>query len=171
MRRAIADATPLIYLAAIDRFPLLEASFDHVLVPAAVWREVVQEGESEGEGKVGAREVVEAEQAGWVENVGPVATRELGSQADRLESGESQAIGLALERPGAVLLIDEHAGREVADDLDVDYTGTIGLLLRAKKEGRIPAVRPVLERLQQEAGFWLDDELENQILQAAGEDP
>lgn len=73
MRRAIADATPLIYLAAIDRFPLLEAFFDHVLVPTAVWREVVQEGK----GKVGAREVVEAKQAGSVEKMGPVDIREL----------------------------------------------------------------------------------------------
>lgn len=66
-------------------------------------------------------------------------------------------------------MINEHAGRAVADDLGVAYTGTVGLLLRAKKEGRIPDVRPVLERPQHEADFWRDDELQNQILQAAGE--
>jgi len=47
--------------------------------------------------------------------------------------------------------------------------GILGILLRAKATGLIPAVKPALEALQRDAGFWLSEALRQQVLQAANE--
>ena len=47
--------------------------------------------------------------------------------------------------------------------------GILGLLLRAKSSGFLTELKPVLNALQQDAGFWLSESLRNQILNAAGE--
>jgi predicted nucleic acid-binding protein len=41
--------------------------------------------------------------------------------------------------------------------------------LRAKSAGLMPVVKPVLDSLQRDAGFWLSESLRQQVLQAAGE--
>ncbi len=164
---AIADASPLIYLSAIDRFPLLRVFFERVLIPPAVWMEVVEQGE----GKPGATEVVEASEAGWIRRVDAPDRSKVRAFQERLELGETEALAVALERPEAVLLIDEHAGRSIADGLDLRFTGTIGLLLQAKDENCIPSIEGDLDRLRSDAGFWITDTLYERVLQTAGEKP
>ena len=53
----------------------------------------------------------------------------------------------------------------------MDYTGTLGTLLRAKAERKIPALRPVLELLKQRTSFWLSDPVYQATLTEAGEAP
>lgn len=165
MPAAIADASPLIYLPAISRLSLLDEFFDRVLAPPAVWREVVKQGK----GKQGTQAVVEAERGGRIERIGSVAPPALRPFENQLEPGEVEAIGASLEREDAVLLIDEHAGRRVADELGLRFTGTVGLLLRAEREGRITDLRPELDRLREEAGFWIADDLYERVLESTGE--
>jgi len=55
---------------------------------------------------------------------------------------------LALEMRGAVAVLDDALAREMAETLDLHLTGTLGLLLDAKKAGIIPALRPLLDELQ-----------------------
>jgi predicted nucleic acid-binding protein len=52
LRQVVTNTTPLIALAQCDLFPLLHTLFDQVLMPPAVYREVV----SEGDGRAGAEE-------------------------------------------------------------------------------------------------------------------
>jgi len=59
---AVSDSSTLIHLAALSRLDLLQTFFDSVLIPPAVWREVV----GEGRGRAGADDVVQAEQEGWL---------------------------------------------------------------------------------------------------------
>jgi len=47
--------------------------------------------------------------------------------------------------------------------------GVIGILLRAKREGNIVSVQECLDRLQQEAGFWLSEIFYRRVLKLAGE--
>ena len=63
-----------------------------------------------------------------------------------------------LSRKPKLVLLDDYAGRKVAKQLNLDMTGTAGLLVRAKKNGLIPAVMPLLEALRKH-GYWLSDEL------------
>ena len=86
-----------------------------------------------------------------------------------LDSGESEALSLALELHASAVLVDEAAGRRAASLLSVPAIGIAGILLRAKERGLIPGVRPLLDRLRDEAGFWLHPRFEAEVLRLADE--
>jgi predicted nucleic acid-binding protein len=86
----------------------------------------------------------------------------------QLDAGEADAIALA-EELSLDLLIDEKAGRSIAMNLGIRVTGVIGLLVEAKSAGWVPAVMPLLERLQQDLGFFIAPRLLEQIRVRCGE--
>jgi predicted nucleic acid-binding protein len=83
-------------------------------------------------------------------------------------AGESEAIALAVESAATRLILDDRKARQAAGQFNLSITGTVGVILRAKQEGIITAVRPILEDLVA-TGFWLSDGLLQQALQLAGE--
>jgi uncharacterized protein len=89
--------------------------------------------------------------------------------AQGLDSGEAAALSLAVEIHADAVLIDERRGYEVAVQLGLRTIGILGILLRAKSSGFIPAVKPILDALRHDAGFWLSEALQKQVLAAAGE--
>jgi uncharacterized protein len=58
--------------------------------------------------------------------------------------------------------------RRIARLQSLQFTGTIGVLVRAKQVGLLSAISPVISALR-EAGLWLSDELVNEVLIQAGE--
>ena len=75
---------------------------------------------------------------------------------------------LALEMREAVAVLDDEPAREMAETLDLHLTGTLGLLLDAKKAGLIPALRPLLNKLQS-LRFRLASRTYSAVLRLAGE--
>lgn len=65
--------------------------------------------------------------------------------------------------------MDEAEGRAVATSLQLTTMGLLGILIQARQRELIPAVAPLLERLQQEARFWISPPLREAVLRAAGE--
>ena len=65
-------------------------------------------------------------------------------------------------------ILDERLGRLHAEALKLTFTGTLGILLRAKVEGRIPQVEPLLMHLDQ-LGFRLSAKTHAAVLRQAGE--
>ena len=63
-------------------------------------------------------------------------------------------LALGRQFPGSVVILDERLGRLYAEALKSTSTGTLGILLRAKGEGRIPRIGPLLEHLDR-LGFRL----------------
>ncbi|MCK4394629.1 hypothetical protein KAX17_17135 [Candidatus Bipolaricaulota bacterium] len=62
MPKAVSDSSTLIHLAGIGRLKLLRQFYKKILIPPAVWKEVVEEGQS----RPGAREVEEGHRSGWI---------------------------------------------------------------------------------------------------------
>lgn len=87
----------------------------------------------------------------------------------RLQMGEIAALSLAVHRNANAVLMDELAGRTAAASLGLKPIGLLGVLLEAKTRGLLPALRPPLDRLEDEAGFWISASLRNHILNEAGE--
>lgn len=74
-----------------------------------------------------------------------------------LDEGERQAIGIAVSMGSdTILLIDDMAGRQAAEKLNIKITGLIGVLLLAKKRGLIKSVVEVIEEIRSN-GYWLSD--------------
>jgi len=85
-----------------------------------------------------------------------------------LDEGEAEAIALALEANASLLLLDDREARLQAKRLGLRVTGTLGILLRARKLGLIEGLREELNKLR-ETGFRISKSLEEEILKAAGE--
>jgi predicted nucleic acid-binding protein len=85
-----------------------------------------------------------------------------------LGAGESQVLAQVLSRPGWEAVLDDAEARRCARALALPVTGTLGILLRAKKAGVIPAARPLVESLV-EVGSYLPPRLTEDALRQVGE--
>jgi predicted nucleic acid-binding protein len=126
--RAVVNATPLIALALVDRLGLLRQMFDEILVPAAVYEEVVVKGA----GRPGADAVGQAD---WLRVVSPQATPTIEPMLLGLDAGEVDVLLLAREQDPDWVLIDERLGRRVAQAIGMPVKGTLGILLAAVLAG------------------------------------
>jgi predicted nucleic acid-binding protein len=159
MPEVVCNTSPLQYLHQADVIDLLPRLYERVLVPAAVVMEL-EEGSARGVDLPDVRSIP------WMMIVDPPAP-ELLSLVTDLGPGERSALAVALARHLTVVL-DDALARRHAKLLGVQHTGTLGILIRAKREGYLPAVRPVLERFE-ELRFRLDEATRMSTLELAGE--
>lgn len=94
---------------------------------------------------------------------------DLGKAAESLGRADAEAVLLAREL-GALLLTDDAEVREAAASVALRVTGTVGLLLRAKRERKIGQLKPLLELLRARTNFRMSDTLYQTVLREAGED-
>jgi len=80
-----------------------------------------------------------------------------------LDPGEASSIALALSSGPALLIIDEKKGRRVAERLNINIIGTIGVLIRAKIAGLIEDPGSLLSRLES-VDFRLDERLRSKLI-------
>jgi len=158
----VSNTSPLTNLAAIGHFDLLQSLFGQLHLARAV----VAELSSGGRSWPGA---IETANAAWIE-AHPVADRQtVDALRLELDAGEAETIVLALQLRADLVLMDEQAGRRAAQYFDLNVMGVVGLLVRAKQRHLIPAVGPLLENLQRQAGFYLSQSVFEHALELAGE--
>ena len=159
----VADASPLIGLARLDRLFILRQLYQTVLVPPRVLTELSIESDLPG-----ARRLGTALAEDWLRSAPLERSDELTVLYDLLDAGEAEAILLAAERTGSLLLIDDRRGRMVARARGIPVVGTGGALLLAKRKGLIDRLRPEIDRLA-EVGYRLSPALRARLLDLAGE--
>jgi uncharacterized protein len=108
-------------------------------------------------------------QATWIKRQPALNVLLVNALSLELDAGEAQAIALVVESRAGLILLDEHRGRRAAKRLGLTVTGTLGVLFAAKDRGLLASVRPVLDALRANSGFWIDDNLYNAALAAANE--
>ena len=146
MPDAVSDSSPLIHLAKIDALELISRLYSRILIPPALWREVV--GESDG--RPGAVEMQKAVAAGWMVKEAAKNEALVIALRQTLENGEAEAIALATELQPEVVVLDDKLARRMAERLGLAVTGTLGVLLRAKQVGLVVELRSLITRLQSE---------------------
>ena len=67
----------------------------------------------------------------------------------QIDKGESSAIALALETADSTVILDDYKARKIAEHLGINYTGTLGVIIKAKLEGVIASIKPILEKIKQ----------------------
>ncbi len=160
MREAICDTSPIQYLHQIGCLHLLEDLYTRTLIPPAVV------GELERGSAMGV-DLPEIHTVPWVKIQAPEGLDKVPVAAD-LGAGEKEVLALGMQVPDAVVILDERLGRLYAKALKLTFTGTLGILLRAKVEGRIPRIEPLLEHLDR-LGFRLSARTRAAVLKQAGE--
>lgn len=158
----VSDTSPIINLAIIGQLDLIPLLFQKVVLPQAVFDEIVHAGD----GLPGAESIRRAE---WVE-VRQCQNRSLvKTLLAELDPGESEAIALALEMGADLILMDESLGRKMALRYRLQPLGVLGILLRAKENGLIQSIKPLMNTLVAEAGFFIHAKLYEDVLLMAGE--
>ena len=148
----VSDASPLIALGRIGRLDLLKEIFGSLMVPDAVWREVVEAGM----GKLGANTVATMP---WISRQSVRDTDLVKLLRQDLGAGEAEAIVLARESGADFLLIDERIGRSAAKRLGLTVVGLVGVLIEARERGLLVDTGSLMDQLHGEAGFWISEEL------------
>jgi len=158
----VSNTIPLIGLAILKRFELLQQIFGEIYIAQAVYDEAV----------VGGREICGAKYeilaARWIHTVKIKDRLAVAVLLDELDSGEAETIVLAHEINADWVLMDEKKGRRKLDQLEIRKIGTVGILLKAKEVGLLSTIRPELERLRSQ-GFSLSNYLFEAVLKQAGE--
>lgn len=159
----VSDATPIISLAKIEKLDILGRFYDEVLMPKAVYDEVCRNPAFRAE--------AEAIQKCVFMKVRTVSRTQSVKilRAAGLDLGESEAIVLADTLLDSLLLMDERKGRQIAQNMGIRITGTLGILLKAKNLGMIDTIKPLLDKLLQE-NIRIGEALYHSILEQAGEE-
>lgn len=159
----ISNTTPLINFAEIGRMDVLEALFGSVTITPAVVDELrVKSALFPLTARVPALPAICIQ--------APADRLLVRGYAAQVHAGEAECLALAMEHPGSLLLLDDLAARGLASANRLLFTGTLGCLTQAKKQGLITAMRPLLRELRTNTRFWISDVLEKRVMRDCGEE-
>jgi predicted nucleic acid-binding protein len=160
----VSNTSPVLNLAIIGQLSLLREQFGEIWIPVAVVEELRVE-----EDLPGSRGVREAMEAGWlrVEDVKDQALAQVLQQD--LDRGEAEAIALAMQVKAERMLLDEREARRVAKSLALKVTGVLGILLRARREGKLPSLQKAMDELRERVGFRIGAGLYADLIRESGE--
>lgn len=156
----ISNTTPVINFAGIGRLDLLEKLFGNLVVPPAVLREL------------------HAKQHLFPDVRKAIPSLTTITPANRLlvegfravvHEGEAECLALAMENPDSLVLLDDLQARALATASHLRFTGTLGCLVEAKERAMIDTIAPLVEALRSRARFWIASDLEQRVLEDAGE--
>ena len=159
MRKIVSNTTPLISLLKLDRLDILHHLYGKIFIPTAVYKEI-----EAGRTKEFYKDLSKIE---WI-NIIDINNKQTINYFLDLDSGEAEAIVLATEISSDLIIIDEKPGRFHAKHADLKVTGTIGVLIKAKTEGFINEIKPLLEELSDKK-VWISEKLKYEILNKVGE--
>ena len=159
MRKIISNTTPILSLLKIDKLELLKELYGVVIIPFAVYLEI-----EEGKEKPFYQDLTLLD---WVE-IQKIKNPNSREDLIDLDDGEAEVLILAKETNADLVILDEILGRRYAKQFDINVTGTIGLLIKAKEKGLISSLKNLLSEFV-EKGTWLNPKLISKALKMANE--
>lgn len=161
----VSDTSPITNLAAISQLDLLQELYTGIIIPVAVYDEMVNVGKP-------VPGAIEVETLSWIQTQA-VADRQrvitIQESEENIDLGEAEAIALALDLKADLLLMDERRGRLVATTYGLQVTGLLGVLVQAKQNNLIKIVKPLVDQLIEQADFRVSSQLYSAILEIAKE--
>ena len=137
----ISDTSCLIILSKIGELELLQKVYDNVVTTSEIASEFGEELPN------------------WIEIVDVKDHYKQQLLEMQIDKGESSAIALAIETQNSKVILDDNKARKVASQLGIEFTGTLGIIIKAKLNGIIPSIKPYLEKIK-ETNFRISPELE-----------
>lgn len=155
----ISNTSPLIGLLGLNCLPLLRDLYTEVWIPREVEKEFLVVDETF------YREVLN--KAPWIKVV-DVTDSQSATIYQGIDAGEGEVLALAVEHDARLVILDENRARQRATKIGLKVKGTLGVLLEAKEEGLIVAIKPLIIQLRTN-GIRLSESLITKVLQEAGE--
>ena len=146
----ISDASCLIVLAKINHLDLLKNNYGEIIVTPEIANEF-------GKGL-----------PDWILIRATSKTSLKSLLEESIDLGESSAIALAYEIGDCTIILDDLKARKIAASMNLDITGTLGVIAKAKQNGVIPAVKPVFDLILK-TDFRVSEKLIQRILKQLGE--
>jgi len=159
--KVICDSSVLIGLTKIGKIQLLNQIFRSIYLPEAVFHEVV----TKGRGKPGVKEISNAK---WIYKKAVQDRRNVEMLEAELGLGEAEVLVLGKELSADWLILDDERARTAAISAGFQVIGLLGILLLAKERKLIPAVKPLLDELQ-DKNFRVSDKIRREVLRKAKE--
>ena len=156
----ISNTSPLLNLAIVEHLFLLPQQFGQVYIPSAVLTELKINNDLPG-----SRALQVALDEGWLIPKTVKSSALVSLLRRELHQGESEAIALAVELSADKILLDEKEARQIARTLGLSITGILGILLKGRQNGTVSSMEVVIDRLKQDANFWIKPALQARILQ------
>ena len=158
--KVICNTSPLQYLHQIGHLDLLPQLVPRIIVPTAVVEELA-------EGRRRGLNLPAPETLSWVDVRAPSNERIVRLVSD-LGPGETGVLLLGLECIDPIVILDDALARRHAEVLRIPLTGTLGVLLDAKRKGLVPRVTALVDELER-LGFRLRAQTRRAVLRIAGE--
>nr|WP_275974034.1 DUF3368 domain-containing protein [Argonema galeatum] len=141
---------------------LLPTLYGQIIIPQAVESEIAT-------GKLLGISLPNIASLPWITIRQPLSGAIL-SIVTELGMGEREALALTVEIPDSLVILDDALGRRYARLIGVQFTGTLGLLLKGKQVGYMTTIAPILDQLDA-LRFRLDPSTRAAVLKLAGELP
>lgn len=160
MPKIVSNTTPIISLLKLNRLDLFQKLYTRIYIPYAVYEEI-EAGKTKGYYK-------DLSKIDWI-SITKIQDKHAIKFFLDLDAGEAEAIVLATEIKADLIILDEKLGRFHAKHADLKITGTIGVLVKAKSEGLIKELKPLLNELT-DKDVWISEKLKSEILKRVNEE-
>jgi predicted nucleic acid-binding protein len=160
MPNFIADTSPIQYLHQTNLLYLLPNFYGQIIVPYSVTQELAV-------GKTSGIYLPDVTTLSWI-NIHQATSASILPLVTDLGKGEKEVLALATEIPDSLALIDDGLARRYARLLGINFTGTLGILLKAKQNSYLSHIEPILNQLES-LKFRLDAATRTSVLKLAGE--
>lgn len=161
MPKVVVNSTPIITLSVIDKLYILKDLYRQVIIPQAVFKEVILEGDS----RAGADFTVKYDFIKTQAIINKDAKRFFQTS---LHEGEVEVMILAQEISSDLCIIDDFLARKYAKHLGLNVTGTLGVLIKAKEKGVLKEIKPLINNLINN-GIYIDNNLYETVIKLAKE--
>lgn len=149
-RLIIADTSCLIILSKINELELLNSLYDSINITSEI---AVEFGEILPD---------------WIQIIDITNKDKQRILELQIDKGEASAIALAMEFENSLLIIDDMKARKIASQLNLNYTGTLGVIIKAKLNGKIKSIKPIIDKIKK-SNFRISEDLFEFALQEAKE--
>ena len=126
----ISDTACLILFDKIGEFEILRKLFQTVTITSIIAEEFKKQTPD------------------WVIIKDPQNTNNVVNYSKIVDQGEASALALSIEIENSLLIFDDLKARKLAEELNLKYTGSIGILVLAKRRGLIEDIDELIAKIQ-----------------------